>query len=84
MTGSIRFGPCSGYKVVLFADFADPHIKYPSYGSILLLTNDMAESPRTLNINTVHNVYVVEEVIQLTIKLNAEIIANSHCSKDLT
>ena len=38
----------------------------------------MAEPAQPLNINTLHNVHVVEELIQLTIKSNAEIIANSH------
>ena len=37
----------------------------------------MAEPAQVLNINTLHNVYVVEELIQLTIESNAEIIANS-------
>ena len=46
--------------------------------SILLHTNDMAEPVQPLNINTLHDVYVVEELIQLTIESNAEIVANSH------
>ena len=47
---------------------ADPRIKYPSRRSILFHTNDMAEPAQTLDINTLHNVHVVEELIQLTIK----------------
>ena len=57
---------------------ADPRIKY------LLHTNDMAESAQPLNTNTLHNVHVVEELIQLTIESNAEVIANSHWTEDLT
>ena len=30
-----------------------------------------------------HNVYVVKELIQLTIELNEKIIANSHWTEDL-
>ena len=69
MTGVSRFSLSSGYKVVLF--------KYPSRRSILLHTNDMTEQAQPLNVNTLHNVYVVEELIQLTIESNAEIITNS-------
>ena len=57
MTGLPRFGLSSGYNVVLFVDFRNPHIKYPSRQSILLHTNDMAEPTQLLNINTLHNVY---------------------------
>ena len=57
---------------------ADSLIKYPSRRSILLHTNDMAEPAQPLNINTLYNVYVVEELLQLTIESNVEIIANSH------
>ena len=39
--------------------------------------NDMAESAQPLDINTLHNVQVVEELIQLTVISNAEIIAKS-------
>ena len=38
--------------------------------SILLHTNDMAEPVQPLNINTLYNVYVVEELIQLSIESN--------------
>ena len=37
----------------------------------------MAEPEQPLNINKLHNVYVVKELIQLTVGSNAEIIANS-------
>ena len=50
-----------------------PRIKYPSRRSILFHTNDIAESAQPL-----YNVYIVEELIQLTIELDKEIIANSH------
>ena len=43
----------------------------------------MAEPAQPLNINTLHNVYVVEELIQLTIESNTEIIANSYWTKIL-
>ena len=55
---------------------ADLRIKYPSRWSILLHTNDMVDPAQPLDINTLHNVYVVEEVIELTIESCAEIIAN--------
>ena len=44
----------------------------------------MAEPAQPLDINALHNVYVVEELIQLTIVSDAEIIANSHWTEDLT
>ena len=45
----------------------------------------MAEPAQLLDINTLHNVHVVEElIVQLTIESNAEIIANSHWTEDLT
>ena len=44
----------------------------------------MAEPAQPLDINTLHNVYVVDELIQLIIESNAEIIANSHWAEDLT
>ena len=43
----------------------------------------MAETMQPLDINTLHNVNVVEELIQLIVKSDAEVIANSHWSKDL-
>ena len=43
----------------------------------------MAKPSQPLNINTLQNVYVVEELIQLTIELNVEIIANSIWTEDL-
>ena len=70
MTGLPRFGPSNEYKVVLFAEFRRSPHHNPSRWS-LLHTNDMAEPAQML-----HNVYVVEEPIQLTIESNAEIIAN--------
>ena len=43
----------------------------------------MAEPAQPLNINTLHNVYVVVELIQLSIESNAEIIAHSRWTEDL-
>ena len=42
----------------------DPCIKYPSHRRIRLHTNDMSEPAQSLNINTPHNVYVVEELMR--------------------
>ena len=75
-----RFDPSNGYEVVLFADFR--RIKYPSRRSIFLHSNDMAEPVQ--DINAVHNVYIFEEFIQLTIESNADIIDNSHWAEELT
>ena len=46
---------------------ADPRIKYPPSWRIPLL-----------DINTLHNVRLVEELVQLTIMSDTEIITNSH------
>ena len=61
---------------------ADSRIKYSSRRSIFLHSNDMAEPVQ--DINALHNVYVFEEFIQLTIESNAEIIDNSHWTEELT
>ena len=84
MTGLPRFGLLKDARSSSSPTSADPRIKYPSRRSILLHTNDMAEPAQPLNINTLHNVYVVKELIQLTIDSSAEIIANSHWTEDLT
>ena len=80
MTGLSRFGSSNDTTVVLVADFST---KYPSSQSILLHTKAMTEPAQPLNIDTLHNIYVVEEHIQLTIESNAEIIVNSHWTEDL-
>ena len=51
---------------------------------MLLLSSNIAEPAQPLYINTLHNVYVIEELIQLTIGSNAEIIATSLWTKDFT
>ena len=56
----------------------DPRIKYPTRRSNLFHTNNMAELTQPLVIKTLHNAYVIEELIQFTIESVAEIIANSH------
>ena len=53
-------------------------MKYPPRQNIRLHSNDMAEPAQPLDINTLHNVYVIEEFIQLTVGSDVEIIANSH------
>ena len=75
MTGLPWFGPYNEYKVVLFADFRKaPHPPpYEQHGRASAAA-----------INTLHNVYVAKQLIQLTIDLKVEIIDTSHWSKDLT
>ena len=46
--------------------------------------NDMTEPVQVLDINMLHNVHVVEELIQLIGGSNANIIANSHCTVRLS
>ena len=55
----------------------------PPNGNKVVLFN-MVEPVQPLDINTLHNIYVVEELIQLRTESNAEIIANSHWTEDLT
>ena len=43
----------------------------------------MAELAQPLDINTLHNVHVVEELIQVTIETDAEIIAISRWTEKL-
>ena len=75
--GLPRFSPSNGNKVVHFADL-------PSRRSILLTTNDIAALAQPLHINKLHNAYVVEVLIQLTIESIEEIIVNTHRAEDLT
>ena len=78
MTGLSRFGTSNRYKLVLVADIRRSCVKYLSGQSILLHSTDMVEPAQLLDINTPHNVYVVEELIPLTIASDAEISPNSH------
>ena len=56
----------------------DHHIKYPYLRPILLHMKDIAEPAWPLDINTLHSVHVVEELLQLTRISDAVIISNSH------
>ena len=40
-------------------------------------SNDMVNPTQPLDVNTLHNIHVAEEFIQLTVGLDAEIIATS-------
>ena len=44
----------------------------------------MAGSAQLLDANNLHNVYIVEELIQLTVGSHEEIILDSHWIEDLT
>ena len=78
MAGLSRFGLSNTNKYILFADFLSSQHQIQILLEHLSLSNDMVESAQPLDINALHNVHVVEELIQLTIGPNAEIIANSH------
>ena len=78
------FGPSDANKVVLFVDFRRSRI---SSHYILVSTfhsNDMAESAQTLDVITLHNLLVIVKLILLSIRSNAEIIANSRWIEDFT
>ena len=72
-----QFLPKLNYFLFLWA------VQYPSRWSILHHTNDMVEPAQRLDIKSLHNVHVIEELIQLTVIPNAEIIANLHWIEDL-
>ena len=80
MKGLPRIGPSNGYNV---ADFRRSPHQNTSRRSILLRTNHISEQAQLLDINTLHNIHVVEELIQLTIESNAEITSNSHWTEQL-
>ena len=84
MTGLPRFGASNANKVIVFADFSRSPHQIPVLEGFLHHSNDMTEPARPLDINTQHNVYVVEELIQFTAGSYEEIIANSHWIEDLT
>ena len=71
----------TGYKVVLFADFRKSPHQIPVSPKH---SNDMVEPAQPLNIDTLHNIHVVGELMQLTVASNAEIIVNSLWAEDLT
>ena len=73
MTGFSRFGPPNANKVVLFTYLRKTSHQIP--------TSPELSSPNDMN--TLHNVYVVEECIQLTFRSNAEIIATCTGTKIL-
>ena len=54
-------------QIRLLPTFADLRIKYPSRQSILLHSNDMAESGQALDVNTLHNVHDGKELIQFAV-----------------
>ena len=60
------FGPIRRYNVVVFLRLAGETSSM----------NDMAELTQSLDINTLHNIYVVQELLQLSVGLYVEIIAN--------
>ena len=70
-------------KVVLFADFRkSPHQILVSPEHSPPYKRHGRASPA--DINTLHNVNVVEELLQPTVGSDAEIIAKLHSSEDLT
>ena len=80
MSQFLRFGPSKGYKVTIFAEF---RIKYTSRRSIFLNLNDTSEPEQPLDVNTLHNVYGVEKIIQLTNRSGGEIIINSYWTEKI-
>ena len=77
MTQLPRFGPSNANKVVLFADFyRSPH-----------RTSVLPKYPlpfERLDVNTLHNVDDVEELIHLIAESDVEIIASSLWTEDVT
>ena len=74
---------CSANKVVLFADFRRSLHQIPAWLKHHTTFYQYGRASQAL-VNTLHNVYVVEELIQLSVASNAEIIANLHWTEDLT
>ena len=75
--------PVSHISLSSSATSTDPRIKYTSRRCSLLYSNDLDEPAQSLDVDTVHNFYVVEELIQLTVESDTEIIANSHWTEGL-
>ena len=59
--------------------FTDPRNKYATRHP----SKDIAQPAQPMDINTLHNVQVVEKLIQFTIGANAKIIANSYWTENL-
>ena len=49
----------------------------------LKIKNYMIEPTQPLDVNTLQNIHLDEELIRLPVVLDAEIIVNSHTNKDL-
>ena len=58
---------------------ADHRIKHTSRRSVFIHPNDMAEPAESLDINTLSNIHVIEE---LPVGSNAVVIANSYWTKN--
>ena len=52
--------------------------------SVCIHTNDMAKPAELLDINTLSNVHVIEELIQLLVGSDTVVIANSYRTKNPT
>ena len=62
---------------------ADYRIKHSSRRSVFIHRNDMAETAEPQVINTLSNVHVIEELIQLPVDMDTVVIANSYWTKNL-
>ena len=56
----------------------DHRIKRSSRRSVFIHTNDIAEPAKPLVINTLSNVYIIEELIQLPVGTDTVVITNSY------
>ena len=75
-TGVPRYSPSNGYKVVLFVDFRRfLHQISVSREHLFSFSNQMVEPAQPVDINTLRNIYVVEELVHFSIISDAEIIA---------
>ena len=52
-------------------------IKHSSLRSVFIHSNDIAEPAESLDINTLSNVHVIEELIQFPVGSDTVVIANS-------
>ena len=62
---------------------ADHRSKHSSRRSVFIHPNDMTEPPEPLDINTLSNVHVIEELIQHPVGWDTVVIPNSYCTKNL-
>ena len=77
-SGAIQPGLSNSCASSLPPMTADHPIKHSSRRSVFIHSNDMAEPTEPLDTNTLSNVHIIEDLIQLPVGSDTVVIANSY------